>query len=210
MTLVVNLFGGPGISKSTTTALVYGKLKIEGVNAEIVTEFAKDLTWEGRTTALAFQPYVAAKQMYRIHRLLDKVDVIVTDSPILLSAVYKGESYTPSFEAFLFDTFNSWDTMNIELARDSVNHAYNSAGRSQTEKGAMELDEQIDRMLHHHGVPHWNLRVREGEKTANKITEMVQLRLAGTLANPPGQVGQIAQRKMQKLSVIEQMLSTTP
>src|SRR5262245_20723095 len=61
-TLTVNLFGGPGCGKSTNAALVFGKLKNDGINVELVTEFAKELTWEGRSGALRFQPYVTAKQ----------------------------------------------------------------------------------------------------------------------------------------------------
>ena len=51
--LTVNLFGGPGTGKSTTSAAVFSLLKMHGVNAELITEFAKDLTWEKR--------YVSAK-----------------------------------------------------------------------------------------------------------------------------------------------------
>lgn len=203
MTLVVNLFGGPGVSKSTTTALVYGKLKVAGINAEIVPEYAKDLTWEKRTAALGFQPYVAAKQMWRIHRLLGQVDVIVTDSPIILSAVYKGEGYTPSFEAFLFDTFNAWDNLNIELERNSINHFYNTAGRSQTEEEAQSVDDRVDRMLHHHGVPHRKVKVQEGEATAEEVLGLVFKRLQGN-----GDLATIIERK--KAPLVDQMLTTTP
>lgn len=44
--LIVNLFGAPGAGKSTLAAYVFAKLKMAGVNAELVTEFAKDKTWE--------------------------------------------------------------------------------------------------------------------------------------------------------------------
>ena len=49
-----------------------------GVNAELVTEFAKDKTWENNQKALANQVYVFGKQLYRITRCQDDVDVIVT------------------------------------------------------------------------------------------------------------------------------------
>ena len=41
--LVVNLFGVPGAGKSTGAAYVFSKLKMKGINAELVTEFAKDI-----------------------------------------------------------------------------------------------------------------------------------------------------------------------
>lgn len=45
--LIINLFGAPGAGKSTGAAYVFSQLKAAGVNAELVTEFAKDKVWEG-------------------------------------------------------------------------------------------------------------------------------------------------------------------
>lgn len=44
--LVVNLFGTPGAGKSTGVAYIFSNLKMRGINAELVTEFAKDMVWE--------------------------------------------------------------------------------------------------------------------------------------------------------------------
>ena len=44
--LIINLFGAPGAGKSTGAAYVFSQLKAAGVNAELVTEFAKDKVWE--------------------------------------------------------------------------------------------------------------------------------------------------------------------
>jgi len=44
--LVVNLFGAPGAGKSTGAAYIFSQLKMAGINAELVTEFAKDKVWE--------------------------------------------------------------------------------------------------------------------------------------------------------------------
>lgn len=44
MTIYVNLYGGPGSGKSTTAAGVVSQLKLLSINAELVTEYAKDLT----------------------------------------------------------------------------------------------------------------------------------------------------------------------
>lgn len=39
---VINLFGQPGAGKSTGAAYIFSQLKLRGINAELVTEFAKD------------------------------------------------------------------------------------------------------------------------------------------------------------------------
>lgn len=43
-TLVVNLLGGPGCGKSTGAAYIFSQLKMRNIDAELVTEFAKDKT----------------------------------------------------------------------------------------------------------------------------------------------------------------------
>lgn len=50
--IVVNLFGVPSAGKSSGAAYIFSKLKMEGINAELVTEFAKDKVWEEILKAL--------------------------------------------------------------------------------------------------------------------------------------------------------------
>ena len=90
--IVINLFGPPGSGKSTGAAEVFAALKKLGVNAELVTEFAKDKTWEHNATALGCQEYVFGKQSYRLARCRNDVDVIVTDNPLPLSLLYNQDA----------------------------------------------------------------------------------------------------------------------
>ena len=177
-TLVVNLFAGPGTGKSTNMALTFGKLKTQGIPAEQISEYAKDLVWEERHTALSFQPYLAAKQIYRVHRVLGKVPVVITDSPILLGLVYDDSLQGSKFEEFLLETFNSWNTFNIHLIRNNEAHPYVPIGRTQKDADeAREEDDKIEDLLGRHQIPHSLVHVDEGEITADKITSMVKERL---------------------------------
>ena len=81
---VYNLFGGPGCGKSTLAARMFAKMKQLGIDCELVTEAAKDIVWEG---GVLDQYGLFAEQLRRVKRLEGKVDIAITDSPILLQAV---------------------------------------------------------------------------------------------------------------------------
>lgn len=60
--IVVNLFGAPGAGKSTGAARIFSNLKMAGINAELVTEFAKDKVWEENKAVFNDQLYIFGKQ----------------------------------------------------------------------------------------------------------------------------------------------------
>lgn len=177
MTLVVNLFGGPGVSKSTNAALVFGQLKQFGINAEIAHEYAKDLVWEERQQALGFTPYVHAKQLYRIQRLIGKVDVVITDSPILMNIVYAQGKYGQNFVEFVIDMHHTMNTLNIFLQRNPNAHPYSEIGRNQTEEEARDLDREIFSLVSWEAGGHTIVPVREGMWTAQKICQLIYEKL---------------------------------
>lgn len=146
---VINLFGGPGAGKSTTSAGLFFLMKSnhEKIHSvEIVTEFAKDLVYSKRFHELDGQNqlYVLAKQASRIHRLKEQVDYVVTDSPILLSLIYMAKNYYPSFNSLVLEIFNSYDNINIYLNRTK---SYKPYGRMQTEEESNEIGNNILNIL---------------------------------------------------------------
>ncbi len=133
-TLIVNLYGGPGTGKSSMAAAIFSKLKFKDVNCELVPEFAKEMVWEGRFDTLDNQLYITAKQYHRIHRVLGKVKVVITDSPILLGAVYSGDY---CLGELIKSMHSKLDTYDIFLNRKKK---YNPKGRYQSEGEAEALD----------------------------------------------------------------------
>lgn len=173
-TTVVNLFAGPGTGKSTNTALIFGELKKKGVSVEMVHEFAKDLVWEKRETALGFSPYILGKQMYHIKRLLGQVRLIITDSPILLASHIYGEGDRQGyadrpFKQFVEQTFKSWDTINIFLMRDLETHPFVDAGRTQNKEEAIAIDQQILDVLNTLEIPFYYRHIDEPQEIADDI-----------------------------------------
>ena len=86
--IIVNLIGGPGAGKSTIAAGLFYFLKMSGVKVELATEYAKDKVYDKSFKTLDDQFYVFGKQFHKIWRLVEDNDVIITDSPIILSVFY--------------------------------------------------------------------------------------------------------------------------
>lgn len=148
--LVINLFGAPGAGKSTGAAYIFSYLKMKGVNAELITEFAKDKTWEDNKMALSNQAYVFGKQSYRMSRCADKVDVLITDSPLFLSALYnQDEVLGEDFNKVVLNVFNSYENINIFVNR---NKPYNPIGRNQTEEESDNLSVSLKEILNKYNI----------------------------------------------------------
>ena len=142
-TLLVNLYAGPGAGKSTGAAYIFAKLKMAGVDCEYVSEYAKDRVWQEDQFPLQHcQLYVTGKQCLKIYRLLGKVDVIVTDSPIAVGAMYTTEK--PYQDVCLYEAKKYKNTYNLFVNRFKP---YNQNGRNQTEEEAKEIDRKIKAFL---------------------------------------------------------------
>ena len=157
--LIVNLFGGPGTGKSTNAAALFYRLKMMGINCELVTEFAKDITWEKNRKALACQPYVFGKQCYRIERCVDQVDVIITDSPLPLSILYnKDGNIEPYFSKMVVKKFNSYKNMNYLL---ESKHLYSNIGRNETAEEAQSINEELFQLLNKFKIDYVSIPVNK-------------------------------------------------
>ena len=147
---LINLFGQPGAGKSTLAAYVFAKLKMMGINCELVTEFAKDKVWEKNNEALSNQIYIFAKQYYRITRCVGKVDVIITDSPLFLSPFYnKDPDIDEPLKELVSKIVAKYDNLNYFLRRVKK---YNPVGRLQTEAESNEYGIHIKTMMKSFGI----------------------------------------------------------
>lgn len=159
MTLIVNLFGQPGAGKSTTRAGTFHHLKINNVNCEEVTEYAKDLTWEKRHVTLGCQSYIFGKQHRNMERLIGQVDVLITDSPLLLSKYYglkyPNPSLHPSFFDFVTAQFKQMGGLNYFIERVKP---YNPKGRNQTEDESDVVGVELRKLLDDTGVAYKTIK----------------------------------------------------
>jgi hypothetical protein len=143
MTIITHLYGAPGAGKSTAAACLFSKLKKHGVNAELVTECAKDWVWGNRKIDRYGQTFLTAKQMLKETALLDKVDVIVTDSPFPLGGFYyflkyKDDKYEKFLLSLLQDIEDSGHSfVSIFIPKSSI---HEEKGRIHNRKESMEIE----------------------------------------------------------------------
>ena len=148
--ILVNLYGAPGAGKSTGAAYIFSQLKMRGINAELVTEFAKDKVWEESKEVFNNQAYIFGKQYFRISRCADKVDVIITDSPLLLSTIYNDNPILgEEFNNVVRNVANSYDSINYYITRVKE---YNPKGRFQSEEESDAIADRVKDMLDYEGV----------------------------------------------------------
>jgi len=167
-TLVVNFFGGPCAGKSTMSGALMAELKWKGYDVEYAQEYAKDKIWENNLHTLENQIYVFAKQNHRMFRLENKVQIAITDSPILLSYIYyEGES--EHFKQLILEEFKRRPSINIFLDRDGH---YNENGRNQTLEEAVKIDNIILDILDENNIQY--IKIKTGKYSINNITKHIE------------------------------------
>lgn len=129
---VINLFGGPGVGKSTVAAGIFRTMKIAGLNVELVTEYAREMVYELRENILKDQLYVLAKQNRRLQRLeAAGIEWAITDSPLLFCQIYSQPDYYAGFQDLVWTVWNSYDNVNVFLRRGDK-QSFSTSGRRQS------------------------------------------------------------------------------
>ena len=139
--IVVNLIGGPGVGKSILTSDVFSALKREFISCDISHEYIKKKLREKALKAVESQIYIFAKQQFQLFSMKDDLDVIVTDSPLLLSAIYD-KTNCPFLKGLVLKEFNKYDNLNYLLLRDK-DVPYEQEGRYQDSEGAKKVDNSV-------------------------------------------------------------------
>lgn len=145
-------------------AALFEDLKKRGFNAELVTEYAKDKVWEHNDTVFSNQVYILGKQSYRVSRVAGQVDVIITDSPILLSAIYNPDPEIQNeLEALTVKMFNQYNNLNIVLKRI---FPYQKEGRMHSEEQSSEIYQKIIECLNQNGIGYSVFDNKDGTQQA--------------------------------------------
>lgn len=145
-TQIINLYGAPSTGKSTAACAIFSELKKLGISVELVPEFAKELVWNERWKDLRDQFYVTGVQNNRLRNLIGSVDYVVTDSPILLGAIYskRNDYYFEEFERFLIKTYQSYSNFDFVILKES---GYEKIGRQIKEEESFEIQREIEALI---------------------------------------------------------------
>lgn len=180
MSTIINLFGGPGIGKSSIAAGLVYKLKRKHISCDAPYEFPKALAWDNNGVAIKDQLYVIANQHRGIAKSYGKVDYIIVDSPILLSLVYKNYYndsqtypsclYGKEFDDLIISMNGYYDSVNIVLKR-SEEGVHNDKERYQNLEDSVKLDNAIKAKLDEFHIPY--IEVEVNKESVNKILEIV-------------------------------------
>ena len=158
MTKIINIFGGPGIGKSTVIAGLFHQMKVQHIDVEIANEVAKDYVWEDRTNVLKEdQLIIFAKQHRRIYRLIGKVDYVIADCPLLMCIPYIPKNSYKLLEPLMVEVWNSFDNISFVLNRADVE--YNPSGRYHTEEQSVKKHNEIVDVLNKYQVPYTEVAV---------------------------------------------------
>lgn len=169
-TLVINLYGGSGVGKSTVAALLFAQMKMFRMNVELVREYVKLWAWSGKQIRPADQIYLLGKQSAYESILYDKVDFIVTDSPVMLAGAY-AEWHSGDEGRYVSDAAVEYcktstrahkvTYLNYFLGRDN---SFDTRGRYETEEEAKRFDEFLMSYLADRMGPYIIVRGSEQEK----------------------------------------------
>ena len=176
-TTIINLYGGPGVAKSTSAAYLFYLMKARGDNVELVREYVKDWAWEGRKFGAYDEIYFLGKQVRHESMLFGKVDYIVTDAPVYMTAYYAelycstrlAQGVTEAAVAFYVQAQEDGHRhYHVRLERDKP---YKADGRYQNEQQALDMDKGIDDFLKRMSAP--QIVCRPEEEDLRKVLHMI-------------------------------------
>lgn len=147
---VINLIGGPGCGKSTTAADLYSLMKKSGQSVELVTEVAKDYVWDESYKLLRDQIFIFGQQYHNQWRLRDRVDWVITDSPLLLNLYYSSDR-SETFFKLIVEKFYDFD--NLVYFIDRGVSEFSQEGRVHTYEQSIKADSDIKELLTSYGIP---------------------------------------------------------
>ena len=151
----INFFGGPGCGKSSASAYLFNKLKVDGYNVELIQEVAKEWAYEKREINAWDQLNLFSSQTAREYRVLSSNEniIIICDSPSVLAIPYANK-YGFRFCEQLVEISKGFEldypSINFYLERDDC--PFNQEGRYENYEESKYMDIKIKNFLNENDI----------------------------------------------------------
>ena len=145
----INVMGGPGSGKSITATNIRAQMGFRGYNIELVEEVIKDWTYIPRPPKSCDSYYLQACQIEKEEiRLRAGVDLVVTDSPILLQFFYARHHNVP-LQAPMLLTSQIFDKRYppLYIFVDREDEFYGEVGRYEDIGEAKVIDRKMKQLM---------------------------------------------------------------
>lgn len=181
MTVLINLLGQPSTGKTTTMAHLYARFKSEQADCEICPEWVKTWAWENKKIDEFGEFYIFGKETHQQSRLIDKVDYIISDSPVFLVAFYheyynKDKSLMPAVKSF----YDMLEKRNVQVYNFFLtkNKPYNPKGRFQPEEEAERIGIEILDWMIYNNIQYDRLDCPDDERIDRILERIGHVRTA--------------------------------
>ena len=161
MTILINLLGAPATGKSTTAGRLFARLKEMELNTEYVQEYVKDWAWDNRKVSKYDQFYIFGKEAHNQSHLFNKVDIVISDSPVMLTAFYhlyaNGDNALREVCKDFYDMAHSLDNVTVLNFLLTRKKRYQTKGRFHSQQQADEIDNLLRCFLKVEAYPYIEL-----------------------------------------------------
>ena len=145
-TFVISFVGASGTGKSTAALGTAFKLKKMAKSVEYVEEFAKGLVYtDSLERYIPNQTYIIAEQYKKIYDLLGKVDYVISDAGLQISALHSsGEDEIEKLAWYVTGKINQFT---ILIERDPEKIKYEQDGRLEDEEESKLFGEKFEKYM---------------------------------------------------------------
>lgn len=162
---IINFVSGPGAGKSVLTAQTFAQLKIDGYNAELVPEYAKQLVWTGETDALNNQYHIGMMQFKMFKALENSVDIAVTDGSLVHGLAYNilnkdNTSDVRKTREAILSWLDAHENLFFFVERGDI--PYQKDGRLESFSEARDVDNMLKVMMNREGIKYRQVYIQDG------------------------------------------------
>ena len=179
MTILINFIGQPSSGKTSLSAKLFARLKELELDAEYVSEYVKGWAWEERTVGKFDQFYIFGKETHNQSKLFNKVDYVISDSPVMLTAFYHFYyNHDNALKEVCKDFYEMADEEGVKVINFFLprKKKYNPKGRFQTQEQADQLAKDLLAWLDNEGYEYEILNCSEKERLERVLQRIKEIK----------------------------------